>query len=269
MPRTWQPNPELNRMRVNISSPTRRVKLQRSFCSLTLVSAALLAPGFASALAQQATTQSVPAKPSAKSSSTSTKAHRKPAKAHAQPIVVPPTPPVVPEPPKPDWPANNRPSSANVAWNSQGLRIEATNSSLQQILKEVGTLTGTKIQGLGPDQRIFGTYGPGSARLVIGQLLEGSGYNVLMIGDQGQGTPRQIILSSQAGGQAPQPAAANLNSQDDDSADAQDQDQPQPEPPPPPARNGFAPGAPPRTPQQIMQEMQQRQQQIQRANPQD
>jgi hypothetical protein len=154
-----------------------------------------------------------------------------------------------------------------VVWNSQGLRVEAANSSLQQILKEVATLTGTKIQGLGPDQRIFGTYGPGTARVVISELLEGSGYNVLMIGDQGQGTPRQIILSSQASGQAPQPAAANQNPQDDESADAQDE--PQPEPPPPPARNGFAPGAPPRTPQQIMQEMQQRQQQMQRTNPQN
>ena len=33
------------------------------------------------------------------------------------------------------------------------------------------------------DQRVFGTYGRGPARDVIAQLLDGSGYDVLMIGD--------------------------------------------------------------------------------------
>jgi hypothetical protein len=174
---------------------------------------------------------------------------------------------VVPEPPKtPDWPVNDRPAAAAVIWNSQGLRIEASNSSLQQILKDISTLTGTKIQGLATDQRIYGTYGPASARQVLAQLLDGSGYNVLMIGDQGQGTPRQILLSAQSSGGPPQQSAANQPPQGDENADAEDQPQPQPEPQPqPPVRNGFAPGAPPRTPQQIMQEMQQRQQ---RSSPQ-
>jgi hypothetical protein len=131
----------------------------------------------------------------------------------------------------------------------------------------VAKATGATVEGLNSDQRVFGTYGPGPARDVISQLLDGSDYNVLMVGDIGQGTPRQIMLSAQPKG--PAPAVADNQSNSDENADAQDQPQPQPQPPPqqPPAiRNGFNPGAgagaAPRTPQQIMQEMQQRQQQI-------
>jgi hypothetical protein len=181
-----------------------------------------------------------------------------------QPTPQPPPQPVTPPAPKPpDWPANDQPMEATVVWNSQGLRIDAANSSLIEILKEVSTATGTKVDGLGADQRIFGTYGPGPARDVLTRLLYGSGYNILMIGDQGQGTPRSILLTTQSKGGAPQVANGNNESPaNDDSADADEQPE-QPQPQPPSIRNGFAPGAPPRTPQQIMQEMQQRQQQQQ------
>ncbi len=227
--------------------------------------AVLFAAATTSGSTQQPAASSTPSKvPAAQKKAA---ARRKPVAAHAAaPAPAPaPAPPELPKPP--DWPVNDRPKAATVLWNSQGLCIEASNSSLQQILKDVSTLTGAKIQGLASDQRIYGTYGPASARQVLAQLLDGSGYNVLMIGDQGQGTPRQIVLSTQARAEPTQQAAANQNPQADenaDAADAEDQAQPQPEPQPP-ARNGFAPGAPPRSPQQILQEMQQRQQ---RSNPQ-
>jgi hypothetical protein len=179
-----------------------------------------------------------------------------------------------PAPKPPDWPANDHPLDAIVVWNSHGLRIDAANSSLSQILNEVSTIIGTRFEGLGPgehfsDQRIFGSYGPGPARDVLLKLLDGSGYNVLMIGDQGQGTPRSIVLSTKNKPGAPQVANDNGDSAaGDESADTDDQpQQPQPQPQPPSNRNGFAPGAPPRSPQQIMQEMQQRQQQMQQATP--
>jgi hypothetical protein len=162
------------------------------------------------------------------------------------------------------------------------LRIDAANSSLQQILKDVSAATGAKVSGMGADQRIFGTYGPGPTREVLSQLLDGSGYNVLMIGDQGQGTPRQIVLSRQPTGPAMR-SMGNNSSQSSDDGNSADVEEPQPPPqqlqpesPQPPQNQpaGFGPGAQPRTPQQILQEMQQRQQQIeqtqqqQRTNPQ-
>ena len=100
-----------------------------------------------------------------------------------------------PAPKPPNWPANDPPGPASVVWDSHGLAVAATNSSLAQILKEVSVDTGVKIEGFSRDERIFGTYGPGPARDVLSQLLDGTNYDVLMIGDQGQGTPRQVVLT--------------------------------------------------------------------------
>lgn len=187
--------------------------------------------------------------------------HKRPSAAH--PVVLGAVPeaqaPVVaPEPEKPNWPAYDHPAQASVVWDSQGLKIDATNSSLQQILKDVSTSTGVKVDGLTSDQRVFGTYGPGQARDVLSQLLQGSGYNVIMIGDQGQGTPRQILLSTRQSGASSTTAKTNQPGEEDD-----EEEQPAAQEPEPPVRPAFPPGIPPRSPQQIMQEMQQRQQQQQ------
>ena len=121
--------------------------------------------------------------------------------------------------------------------------------------------TGAKVEGLSADQRIFGAFGPGPARDVLSQVLQGSGYNVVMVGDQGMGAPRQILLSvRQAGSNHP---AARNNNPSNEEEDAVEEPQPPPVPEPISNRPGFPPGGPPRSPQQIMQEMQERQQQIQ------
>lgn len=150
-----------------------------------------------------------------------------PAVSLPQQTAVPPAPVV---PPPPNWPANGKPVDASVVWDSHGLSITAANSSLLQILDQISTETGAKVQGMNADQRVFGSYGPGSARDVIAQLLDGSGYNVLMIGDQGAGTPRQIVLSARPSGPAPvyRPSPA-------------EEDFTETEPPPPPPQPEPAP----------------------------
>jgi hypothetical protein len=173
-----------------------------------------------------------------------------------------------PEPEIPKWPLNAQAGPATVTWDSKGLRIEATNSSLQQILTDVAAATGASIEGFGTDQRIFGAYGPGSARTVLSALLEGTGYNVLMVGDLGQGAPRQLLLSTKnANGAQPNQPAANNNPPNDSEADEE------PVQPPLPIRtpNGFTPGhAPPQMlqerQQQMMQRAQERQQQQDNGN---
>ena len=131
----------------------------------------------------------------------------------------------------PNWPANDQPSDAIVTWDSQGLRVVAVNSSLTQILKAIATQTGATLEGSNTDERIFGVYGPGPARDVICQLLDGSGYNVLLVGELGQGTPRQIILTARTAASS-QPGKVNSPS----AAEGQDteagQEAQQPEPPP-------------------------------------
>jgi len=193
---------------------------------------------------------------------------RPPAHKHKRPIAAHPAAPPVPEaqepvtppvPETPKWPAFEHPALASVVWDSRGLSIDAANSSLQQILRDISTATGVKVEGLGSDQRVFGTYGPGLARDVLSQLLQGSGYNVIMIGDQGQGTPREVRLSVRQSGSAPPAAGSNPPSDESEDAD----EQPAAPEPEVPVRPVFPPGAPPRSPQQIMQEMQQRQQEMQ------
>ena len=188
--------------------------------------------------------------------------HRHLKKPEAAPIAQTPPPP-----PMPDWPINDKPSPASVVWDANGLRINASNSSLQQILGEVSTETGTKVEGLGADQRVYGAYGPGKTRDVLSQLLQGSGYNFLLAGDIGQGTPRQVVLSPRLSGPNGAPNNAVNRPQQEG-----DEDSPEPpEDPQPPIQNpqvqngprpGFGPGGPNgpvRTPQQVMEEMQQRQ----------
>jgi hypothetical protein len=192
-----------------------------------------------------------------------------------QPAPVAQTPP--PPPPLPAWPINDQPSPASVVWDANGLRIHASNSSLRQILSEVSTETGTKVEGLNADQRIYGEYGPGNARDVLSQLLQGSGYNVLLAGDIGQGAPRQIVLSPRLAGPGGAPRSA-INRPQQEGDDEQDQPEEQPAVQAPPVQNNpppGAPGGPVRTPQQVMEEMQQRQilqqqqqQQPQQQNPQ-
>lgn len=186
---------------------------------------------------------------------------------HARPSTVSPAPAQTPDPPvqaaqaapeQPHWPVNDQPAQATVTWDSHGLSIDAANSSLQQILKDVSTATGASVDGLSGDERVFGVYGPGQARAVLSQLLQGAGYNVMMVGDQGQGAPRQIVLTQRKEGddQAGQNRNnGNNNAGDDDSSDSSDDDQPVNVHP------GF-PGGPPRTPQQFQQMQQERQERM-------
>jgi hypothetical protein len=243
------------------AAPERREKLPLYFRAIMAALIALFAS--AAQLGAQTPAAQPPALQAA-SAQTPIPTHKRASAARA--VVVPPpadpapdptAAPPVPETPK--WPANDQPVPASVVWNGQGLRIDASNSSLLQILNAVSTATGAKVEGLSSDQRVFGAFGPGRARDVLSQLLQGSGYNVIMIGDQGRGTPRQILLSARAATN-PQSVAKNAptNNGDDDDAD----DQP-PAPEPAPAPIPVHPGFPPRSPQQIMQEMQQRQQQMQ------
>jgi hypothetical protein len=173
-------------------------------------------------------------------------------------------PPAPAPAPTPRWPINEQPAQPVVTWDSHGLSIDAANSSLQQILKAISVATGAKVDGMTGDQRVFGEYGPGQARDVLSQLLQGAGYNVIMVGDLGQGTPRQIMLSvRRAGSDNNENNANQSNSSDDDSADNDADDQ---QPVQPVMRPGF-PGGFPRTPQQMLEErqrmIQERQQQIQ------
>jgi hypothetical protein len=244
-----------------------------------LLAATLLWAGFATAQTPQGSSAT-----SAQQQTTHPRSHS--SKSHSGAKQAAPAPEVAPAPPAPNWPVNDHANPASVTWDSRGLRIEASNSSLQAILRQVSVATGTKVEGMGADQRVYGAYGPGQAREVLSQLLQGSGYNVLLAGDLGMGAPRQILLSTRHGGEGA-PGGANrpnrgqdANNDEDVPPDNEVEEQPPPVQQPQPMAPNQAPlqpggfGAPGtvRTPQQVMEEMQQRQllqqqQQQQQNNP--
>lgn len=193
-------------------------------------------------------------------------AHRIKPRASTEPD---PAPPAVAEaPPKPNWPVNDPPAQPAVTWDATGLQIQAANASLRQILDDVATRTGTKLDGLNKDERIFGTYGPGPAKDVLSQLLHGTGYNVLMLGDVGQGAPREIVLSARNMNAPARSRVSQPNPGQPDDEDQPDQpEEPQPQPIQPqvmqPPNGGPTPG-PLHSPEERMQEMQRQQMEMQR-----
>ncbi len=107
------------------------------------------------------------------------------ASANAQSI--PPTSPTQPAPPaaQPTQPAQFVPPDraayrARVDFAANQLTITAENSSLNEILRSISHATGMKITGNVPDERVYGSYGPGTTHEVIIQLLDGSRSNVLV-----------------------------------------------------------------------------------------
>jgi hypothetical protein len=95
-----------------------------------------------------------------------------------------------------------------------------------------------------------------------------------MVGDQGEGTPRRIVLSGHASMPSQPSGNANpgANSENDTENDQEAQQAPEAEQPQPPANNPGS-AVPVRTPQQHFlerqQQLQQMQQQQQQNNPQN
>jgi len=165
------------------------------------------------------------------------------------------------------------PKPADIIAKPGSLAIKADNSSLSQILQQISKSTGMKVDGLSQDERIFGSYGPGDPREVLLTLLEGSGYNVLMVGND-KGTPRQLSLSQRTAGSTVA-VAASTRSNHEQEDDEIEQEQPPPASEQPtvqtPSGNPDAPQQP-KTPAEIQQELlrlrQQQQQQMPQPPPQ-
>ena len=188
------------------------------------------------------------------------------------PASAPNAPVIAAQPPAPprDSLLQHPAKPAQVAVLPGSLSINADNSSLSDILEQISRSTGMKVEGLAKDDRIFGTYGPGDPREVLLSLLQGSGYNVLMVGDN-KGAPRQLSLSQRVAGSAVASAATVNNHHQEEDDDIEQEPPPQPEQPqnqPPPANPEVTQ---PRNPAEIQQELlrlRQQQQQLPQQQPQ-
>ncbi len=114
---------------------------------------------------------------------------------------------------------------AQVVFSGDTLSIRADNSSLSAILHQVASKSGMQIEGLSGDERVFGTFGPGAPRDVLADLLNGTAYNLVLLGDLSNGAPRQLILTptTHAGAAPPAPPQATAD---------EASNEPEPEPPP-------------------------------------
>ncbi len=145
---------------------------------------------------------------------------------------------------------------AQIVFENNSLSIHADNSSLAAILHQVAARSGMKIDGLGSDERVFGSFGPGAPRDVLADLLDGTAYNLVLLGDLSNGAPRELILSpaTHSGATVPSPApqaSADEASNEQESVEVPPPPQPEPAPgttPPP------TPGV--RTPQQLFEQLQ-------------
>ena len=84
---------------------------------------------------------------------------------------------------------------ARIVFTDNSLAIHADNASLAAILHQFSTTSGMRINGLGNDERVFGNFGPGAPRDVLADLLNGTAYNLVLLGDLSNGAPRELILT--------------------------------------------------------------------------
>jgi hypothetical protein len=173
-----------------------------------------------------------------------------------------------------------------VTFENNQLTIVAPNSTLGDILKAVRKQTGAEIEVPAAPERVVTHLGPGPAREVLADLLNGSRFNYVLLGSPSdEAALTRVVLVAKSGAQEvaqnpampgapppqtqaiadqpePEPAAdANEAEATDDNGnnadDNGDQQAAEAEQTQPAEQNGV------KTPQQMLQEMQQRQMQLQ------
>jgi hypothetical protein len=179
------------------------------------------------------------------------------------------------------------PVPPQVSYQNAQLTIVAPNSTLGDILRAVRKQTGAEIEIPLATERVVTHLGPGPAREVMAELLNGSRFNYVLLGSpadnsvltrvvlvakspQDNASPNNPVVAEQPqagigphtgnpGAHPPEPDAnAATDDNTDDAADqaAAEAEQQQQTPPPP-----DQPAV--KSPQQMLQEMQQRQLQLQ------
>lgn len=108
----------------------------------------------------------------------------------------------IPQPAPPLPPVQQSAQQAKIQFHQGTLSIDAQNSSLKEILNQVSHQTGLEIDGLDHDERIYGQYGPDTVANTLTDLLDGSGYNYVMIGGGNGAPPTKLLLTANNGGPA-------------------------------------------------------------------
>lgn len=146
-----------------------------------------------------------------KVASTAAQRHRKSHKAAPKPAVLPPMRPG----PLPQLPMDLMPATPpRVSYQNGLLTIEAHNSTLGDILRDVHKLTGATID-IPPDatERVVTRLGPGAPRDVLASLLNGSTFNYVMLGSSSDPTGvASLVLTTKPAAGTTQTAANTFQS---------------------------------------------------------
>jgi hypothetical protein len=228
------------------------------------------------------------------STTTHTKKTKKPQQPQLPPLPSGPTGRPVPQVPL----DSIKPIAPQVSFQNGQLTIDAPNSTLGDILRAVKKQTGADIEIPDAQDRVVTHLGPGPARAVVAELLNGSKFNYVLLGSpEDANALTRIVLVAKSGSDnagpnnpgpnnnnptadnaggpprprraiaPPQEPEANDDANDDtstadDNNNNNNNEQPQPaETAEQPANQGDQPTV--KTPQQMLQEMQQRQMQFQ------
>jgi hypothetical protein len=203
-----------------------------------------------------------------------------------------PTLPSGPLGPVPQVPLDSTPAVApHVSYRDGQLTIIAPNSTLGDILRAVKKQTSADMEiPSNVNERVVTQLGPGTAREVVAELLNGSRFNYVLLGSPADSAvltrvvlvPKTATAGAQVAGQ-PQPGDQAVNAappqpEEPEVAEAQDAEAPADEnvdenadqtaeaDQPQPADQQQPPQGV-KTPQQMLQEMQQRQLQLQQQQP--
>jgi hypothetical protein len=156
------------------------------------------------------------------------------------------TPPA--PPPPPPTLEQTPPTAPNVTFTNGELTIDAPNSTLSQVLHAVQSLTGASVDmpGTAANDRVVAHLGPGEPRDVLNTLLNGSKFDYVILGVNGDpgGVQKIILTPRQAGGvttaQNNQPAPQPVEEDPDEPV----AENPYPEPGPPGFHRPGFPGRP-------------------------
>ena len=209
-----------------------------------------------------------------------------------KPVPLPPLPSGPTGPVQPIPLDSMAPVPPQVSYQNEQLTIVAPNSTLGDILRAVRKQTGAEIEVPSAPERVVTHLGPGPARDIMAELLNGSRFNYVLLGSpSNDALLTRVVLVAKTGPEnvgppsgtsmaeqqqlgmvqpnpgQPQPEMGpETNDADatDENSDDANADQAAAEAEQPPA-NGEQP--PVKTPQEMLQEMQQRQLMLQQQQP--
>ena len=172
--------------------------------------------------------QSAPSKSAVPATTPQTKTHARRKKA-------------APEPPPPQAPAppptleQSAPIPAQVTYSNGQLTILAQNATLSQVLRSVQSLTGASIDmpAGASSERVVGQLGPGQPRDVLNSLLNGSKFNYIILGVNGNpGAVQKVILTTPKPATPVNTAQNNNPPPPDEPQDEENYGEPEPQPQP-------------------------------------